>query len=80
MRFELLEYLKNKVFVGITVFLVIAIAVAMYIPNLLSFFKSEDGATDASDLPVMLVYAKDNELSSLIKQYFDKAFAEVPYR
>lgn len=76
LRFELLGYLKNKVFVGITVFLVIAIAVAMYIPNLLSFFKSEDGATDASDLPVMLVYAKDNELSSLIKQYFDKAFTE----
>lgn len=76
LRFELHGYLKNKIFVGITVFLVIAIAVAMYIPNLLSFFKSEDGATDASDLPVMLVYAKDNELSSLIKQYFDKAFTE----
>lgn len=76
LKFELNGYLKNKIFVGITIFLVIAIAVAMFIPNIISFFKSEDGATDSDDLPVMLVYADDSEFSSLVKQYFDEAFAE----
>ena len=34
LKFELDGYLKNKVFVGITVFLVAAIAVCMFIPNI----------------------------------------------
>ena len=76
LKFELKGYLKNKVFVGITIFLVIAIAVAMFIPNISSLFKSEDGATDSDALPVMLVYADDSALSSLVKQYFDEAFTE----
>ena len=65
LKFELKGYLKNKVFVGITLFLVIAIAVAMFIPNIASLFKSEDGEADAADIPVMLVYAEDSELSAL---------------
>ena len=36
LKFELKGYLKNKIFVGITVFLFIAIAVVMFIPNILS--------------------------------------------
>lgn len=75
LKFELKGYLKNKIFAGITIFLVIAIAVTMFIPNISSLFKSEDGARDSGDLPVMLVYAEDSELSSLVKQYFNEAFA-----
>lgn len=74
LKFELYGYLKNKAFVGITVFLVAAIAVAMFIPNMIAFFKSDDGNADSSDLPAMLVYAEDRALSSLVKQYFDEAF------
>ena len=76
LKFELKGYLKNKVFAGITLFLVIAIAVAMFIPNIASLFKSEDGEADAADIPVMLVYAEDGELSALVKQYFDEAFSD----
>ncbi len=76
LKFELKGYLKNKVFVGITLFLVIAIAVAMFIPNIASLFKSEDGEADSADIPVMLVYAEDSELSALVKQYFDEAFSD----
>ncbi len=76
LKFELGGYLKNKVFVGITIFLVIAIAVAMFIPNISSFFKSEDGTDAPDDLPVMLIYAEDSELSSLVEQYFTEAFAD----
>ncbi len=75
LKFELKGYLKNKVFVGITVFLVLAIAVAMFIPNIMALFKSDDTA-DTSDLPTMIVYSEDGELASLVKQYFDGAFPE----
>lgn len=76
LKFELGGYLKNKVFVGITIFLVIAIAVAMFIPNISSFFKSKDGTDSPIVLPVMLIYAEDSELSSLAEQYFTEAFAD----
>lgn len=76
LKFELNGYMKNKVFVGITVFLVVAIAVAMFIPNISEFFKSDEGTTDSADQPVMLVYAEDGDLASLIKEYFAEAFSE----
>ena len=71
-KFELKGYLKNKVFVGVTIFLVVAIAVAMFIPNIISAFKS--GTTPPKDLPVMLVYAEDETLSETVKEYFTQAF------
>ena len=76
LKFELKGYLKNKAFVGVTIFLVVAIAVAMFIPNIISVFKSDDeGATTTpTDLPVMLVYAEDETLSGLVKDYFSEAF------
>ena len=72
LKFELKGYLKNKVFVGVTIFLVVAIAVAMFIPNIISAFKS--GTTPPKDLPVMLVYAEDEALSKTVKEYFTQAF------
>ena len=77
LKFELKGYLKNKIFIGITIFLVAAIAVAMFFPNILSLLKSEDGgATDPTDLPVMLVYAEDETLSAVVKEYFTESFTE----
>ncbi len=73
LKFELSGYLKNKVFVGVTIFLVLAIAIVMFIPNIKTLFKSDD-ASDAADCPVMLVYSKDAELSSMVKQYFEGVF------
>ena len=75
LKFELKGYLRNKSFVGITIFLVVAIAIAMFIPNIVSAFKSDDeGTTDQTELPVMLVYAEDESLSGLVKEYFTGAF------
>ena len=77
LKFELKGYLKNKIFIGITIFLVAAIAVAMFFPNILSLLKSEDGGTtDPTDLPVMLVYAEDETLSAVVKEYFTESFTE----
>ena len=77
LKFELKGYLRNKVFVGITVFLVIAIAVVMFIPNLISLFSSDDGAaTDPAELPVMLVHAEDGALAGMVKEYFEASFPD----
>ena len=73
LRFELLGYLKNKIFVGITVFLVAAIAVVMFIPNIISLFSSGD-SEGSEALPVMLVSSEDGELSEVVAGYFEEAF------
>ena len=77
LKFELKGYLRNKIFVGVTLFLVIAIAVAMFIPNIIEAFKSdEDGTAEQSGLPTMLVYSEDSELLQFVYTYFDSAFTE----
>ena len=85
LKFELYGYLKNKIFVGITVFLVAAIAVVMFLPNIISAFSSDDTSdtapggeveSDAGDLPVMLVWAEDESLAGLVKQYFQASFID----
>lgn len=79
LKFELAGYLKNKVFVSTTIFLVIAITACMFIPNITTFFQSGDGTdgnTDPGELPIMIVYAEDGALSSLVTQYFEEAFNE----
>ena len=80
LKFELKGYLKNKIFVGITLFLVAMIAIAAYIPNIKSLFRSDDKETAGADLPVMLVHAEDAELSSVVTQYFEQAFPQYTVR
>ena len=60
LKFELKGYLRNKVFVGFTIFLVVAIAIVMFIPNIITAFESDDeGDVTPTDLPTMLVYAEE---------------------
>ena len=74
LKFELKGYLRNKRFVGITLFLMVAIAVVMFLPNILSVFKTNDSSADTEELPVMLIYAEDATLSSTVQLYFKEAF------
>ena len=77
LKFELKGYMKNKVFVGITIFLVVAIAIVMFIPNMIAAFASDDeGDVTLADLPTMLVYAEDESLSAIVKEYFGNAFVD----
>ena len=76
LKFELKGYLKNKIFVGFTIFLIVLIAVVMFIPNIISAFESDDSTDVTADLPTMLVYAEDETLASLVKEYFGNAFAD----
>ena len=67
LKFELKGYLKNKVFVGITIFLVVVIAIVMFIPNIIAAFESDnEGDMAPTDLPTMLVYAEDDNLSTTV--------------
>ena len=76
-KFELMGYLKNKAFVGITLFLVVAITLCMFIPNILSAFDSDtQDSADKEDLPVMLIHAEDENLASLVTTYFQNTFVD----
>ena len=68
--------MRNKVFVGITIFLVVAIAIVMFIPNIIAAFESDEGDVTPTDLPTMLVYAEDEDLSAIVKEYFGNAFVD----
>ena len=75
LKFELKGYLRNKIFVGFTIFLVALIAIVMFIPNIVSALESDDGAdVTPTDLPTMLVYAEDATLASNAQQFFASAF------
>ena len=77
LKFELKGYLRNKVFVGITIFLVIAIAIVMFIPNIIAVIESDnEGDVPPTDLPTMLVYSENENLSAIIKEYFGSAFVD----
>ena len=76
LKFELKGYMRNKVFVGITIFLVVAIAIVMFIPNIIAAFESDEGDVTPTDLPTMLVYAEDENLSAIVKEYFGSAFVD----
>ncbi len=76
LKFELKNYLTNKVFVGITVFLAVAIAVVMFFPR---FIGDSDGESDvpvADELPVMLVFCDDPSLGEPIRSAFAASFTD----
>ncbi len=79
LRFELLGYLKNKIFVGVTVFLVVLIAVVMLFPRLSSLFGSdseEQPDADPSTKPLMLLSCADGVESDAVLSAFAGAFPD----
>lgn len=80
-KFEFLGYLRNKIFVGITAFFVIAISVAMFIPNIISAFSSDapDGGV-TEEKPIMLIASETEGLADAIAPYFVSVFAEYDAR
>ena len=80
LKFELKYYLKNKVFVGITIFLVLLIAAVMFFPRIAAMFETDDTTDTPVDLSVMLVKADDLAQADLVKQTFAAAFADYDVR
>lgn len=80
LKFELKYYFKNKVFVGVTVFLVLLIAGVMFFPRISSLLKSDDGADTAGNLAVMLVKAESSEQAKQLENAFASAFTGYQVR
>lgn len=73
LSFELKYFFKNKVFVGVTAFLVLLIAVVMFFPRISAAFENEEApAEDAAS--VMLIKAEQDELSPMIEEAFSATF------
>lgn len=75
LKFELKGYLKNKVFLGVTIFLVAAIICVLFFPRISDSFKNDD-VVNTDNLPVMLVHCDDAENEPLIKEAFSSAFTD----
>lgn len=77
LKFELKYYFKNKVFAGVTIFIVLIIAAVMFFPRISAALESDDTATDTpDDLSVMLVKADDPAQADMVKQTFAASFPD----
>ena len=75
LKFELKDYAKNKAFVGITLFLVVAIALVMFFPRIKAAFKSNDVTDTTAEKAVMLVKSDDYQ-ADLVLTSFAAAFQD----
>ena len=76
LRFELMNYLKNKAFVGVTIFLVIVIAVVMFLPRMATLFEDDGSVQVSQELPVLLVKAEDPAQAEIVHSSFAAAFVD----
>ncbi len=75
LKFELTSYVKNKAFVGITLFLVLAITIVMFLPRISTLFEKEEVLAPTEDAPLMLIKA-DTEASDVVRSTFEEAFTD----
>lgn len=80
LKFELKNYFKNKVFVGITLFLVIAITAVMFFPRIKAVFTSDGDTDSAGERTVMLVKADGEGTENYIYSVFSAYFPEYEVR
>ena len=76
LKFELKNYAKNKAFVGVTIFLMVAIAIVMFFPRITALFESDDTSDTTTDLSVMLVKADDPTQADMVKETFAASFTD----
>lgn len=75
LSFELKYYFKNKIFVGVTIFLVLLLAGVMFFPRVRGAFASDEGQEENGELPVMLVRTQDTQEEELLEQAFQETFS-----
>ncbi len=80
LKFELKNYFVNKMFVGVTIFLVAVIAIVMIFPRLMEVFENGDGAPDEEivigDRPIMLILGDTPEETVMLREAFAALFLE----
>lgn len=72
--FELKYYLKNKVFMGVTLLLVLLIAAVMCYPRISALFDSGDSIDSTEKYAVMLIKAEEVSQAEKIQQAFAASF------
>ena len=76
LKFELKNYAKNKAFVGITIFLMVVIAIVMFFPRIIAFFEADETPENTKDRSVMLVKADDPAQADTVKETFAASFTD----
>ena len=76
LSFELKNYLKNKAFVGVTAFLVVAIVLVMFIPRIFTVCQPDDSDIGTEGLPVLLVKADDPARANVVYETFKAVFTD----
>ena len=76
LKFELKNYAKNKAFVGVTIFLMVVIAIVMFFPRITALFESDDTSNTTADLSIMLVKADDPTQADMVKETFAASFTD----
>ena len=72
--FELQNYFKNKIFVSVTIIIMLAVAGVMFYPRVASFF-THDNEAGRGDRPIMLVATDSSELpTSTTEAVFRRSF------
>ena len=72
--FELQNYFKNKIFVGVTIIIMLAVAGVMFYPRVASLF-THDNEAGRGDRPIMLVATDSSELpTSTTEAVFRRSF------
>ena len=75
-KFELKNYAKNKAFVGVTIFLMVVIAIVMFFPRITALFEADDTSDTTADLSVMLVKADDPTQADMVRETFAASFTD----
>lgn len=76
LKFELKSYLTNGIFVGVTVFLMAAIVIAMFFPRVTELFESDEKSSSPADRPVMLVVSANAAEAELVCDSFSAVFED----
>lgn len=76
LNFELMNFVRNKVFVCITLFLVVAIILVMFSPRIIGFFQSGDDTQ--KQRPTMMVIPADGaeQNQAFIMSAFEEVFTD----
>ncbi len=76
LSFELKYYLKNKIFVGSTLLLVLLIAAVMFFPRISALLSDDTEQPSQTQKAVMLVKSDGQIQSDMVQQIFASAFTE----
>ncbi len=79
LKFELKNYFKNKIFVGVTLFLIAAVIIIMFIPRISGLFEGNGGDEDGTK-EIMVIKSEQEGLSELAHSAFSASFPEYDVR